>query len=52
MALETRVTCIWKRPTHFDPHNRIEALGGPGWFKSEDQVRPESLLTTLESILT
>ena len=36
--MEFRVTCITKRPTHYNPHERIQALGGPGWYKTEDQV--------------
>jgi hypothetical protein len=32
------VTCITKRPDHYDPHERIRALGGSGWYKAEDDV--------------
>jgi uncharacterized protein DUF3892 len=32
------VTCITKRPTHYDPHERIQALGGSSWYKAEDAV--------------
>ena len=32
------VTCITKRPDHFDPHERIQALGGRGWYQAEDAV--------------
>jgi hypothetical protein len=38
MAVEYQVTCIRKKPAHYDPHERIQALGGPGWYKAEDQV--------------
>lgn len=32
------VTCITKRPAPTAPHERIEALGGSGWCKAEDEV--------------
>jgi uncharacterized protein DUF3892 len=32
------VTCITKMPEHYDPHERIRALGGAGWYKAEDEV--------------
>lgn len=35
---QLQVTCITKRPDHYDPHERIRALGGNGWYKSEDEV--------------
>ena len=38
MAVEYQVTCIRKKPAHYDPHERIQGLGGPGWYKTEDQV--------------
>jgi Protein of unknown function (DUF3892) len=33
-----QVTCITKRPAHHDPHERIQALGGRGWHRTEDDV--------------
>jgi Protein of unknown function (DUF3892) len=33
-----QVTCITKRPAHYDPHERIQAFGGRGWYKVEDDV--------------
>ncbi|HLX32620.1 MAG TPA: DUF3892 domain-containing protein [Gaiellaceae bacterium] len=33
-----QVTCITKRPSHYDPHERIQALGGGGWYKAEETV--------------
>jgi Protein of unknown function (DUF3892) len=33
-----RATCITKRPAHYDAHGRIQALGGSGWYKTEDTV--------------
>lgn len=35
---QLEVTCITKRPSHYDPHERIQALGGVGWHKSEAEV--------------
>lgn len=35
---QLQATCITKRPSHYDPHERIQALGGSGWYKSEDDV--------------
>jgi hypothetical protein len=32
------VTCITKRPSHYDTHERIQALGGSGWRKAEDDL--------------
>lgn len=34
------VTCITKMPEHYhyDPHERIRALGGSGWYKAEEEV--------------
>ena len=32
------VTCITKRPGHYNPHERIEKLGGVGWYKDESEV--------------
>jgi Protein of unknown function (DUF3892) len=32
------VTCITKRLSHSDPHERIQALGGSSWSKVEDAV--------------
>lgn len=36
--MRLQVTCINKRPTHYDPHERIQAIGGGGWKKLEDQA--------------
>lgn len=33
-----QVTCITKRGNHYDPHERIQAIGGSGWKKSEDEA--------------
>jgi len=33
-----QVTCINKRPSHYDPHERIEAIGGSGWKHLEDDA--------------
>jgi len=35
---QLQVTCITKRPSHYDPHERIQAIGGAGWRKSEDEA--------------
>lgn len=35
---QLHVTCITKHPSHYDPHERIQALGGVGWYKGEDSV--------------
>lgn len=32
------VTCITKRPRHYDSHERIQAIGGSGWYKVEEAV--------------
>lgn len=32
------VTCITKRGDHHDPHERIQAIGGADWKKSEDEA--------------
>ncbi len=32
------VTCINKRPSHYNPHERIQALGGIGWYQPENEV--------------
>jgi len=35
-----QVTCINKRPSHYDPHERIQNIGGYGWKHSEaDAIR-------------
>ena len=31
-----QVTCIRKRGNHYNPHERIERIGGSGWSESED----------------
>ena len=33
-----QVTCIRKRGDHYDPHERIQGIGGSGWYKSEDEA--------------
>ena len=33
-----QVMCINKRGSHYDPHERIQAVGGSGWKKSEDEA--------------
>jgi len=33
-----QVTCVTKRGGHYNPHERIQALGGVGWYRSEDEV--------------
>lgn len=33
-----RVTCINKRGSHYDPHERISHIGGDGWKLSEGEA--------------
>jgi len=33
-----RVTCINKRGSHYDPHERISHIGGDGWKLTEDDA--------------
>jgi Protein of unknown function (DUF3892) len=33
-----QVTCITKRGNHYNPHERIAAIGGAGWYHAEDQA--------------
>jgi hypothetical protein len=33
-----QVTCINKRPSHYEPHARIQAIGGSGWKHQEDDA--------------
>jgi len=35
---QLQVSCITKRGNHYDPHERIQAIGGGGWKKSEDEA--------------
>jgi hypothetical protein len=35
---QLQVTCIRKRGDHYDPHERIEGIGGSGWYKTESQA--------------
>lgn len=35
---QLQVTCIRKRGDHYDPHERIQGIGGSGWFKSEAEA--------------
>lgn len=32
------VTCIRKRGDHYDPHERIQGIGGSGWYKPENEA--------------
>lgn len=36
--MRLQVTCIRKRGDHYNPHERIQAIGGSGWEKSEDRA--------------
>ena len=36
--MSRQVACINKRPSHYDPHERIQSIGGAGWKDSEDQA--------------
>jgi hypothetical protein len=36
--MSRQVTCITKRPYHSDPYTRIQAIGGAGWHRSEDDA--------------
>lgn len=38
MTTQLQVTCIKKRGSHYNPHERIEGIGGTGWYKTEDQA--------------
>jgi Protein of unknown function (DUF3892) len=33
-----QVTCIRKRGDHYNPHERIEGIGGSGWYQTEDSA--------------
>jgi hypothetical protein len=33
-----QVTCIRKRGDHYNPHERIQGIGGSGWFQTEDSA--------------
>jgi hypothetical protein len=33
-----QVTCIRKRGSHFNPHERIAGIGGAGWYRTEDEA--------------
>lgn len=35
---ELQVKCITKRGSHYNPHERIAAIGGDGWYHSEDEA--------------
>ena len=45
MATNVQVSCIRKRGSHFNPHERIEALGGmhngKRWYLEEDLIIAE-----------
>ena len=34
--MSKQVTCINKRPSHNDPHERIKSIGGSGWKDPEN----------------
>ena len=36
--MSKRITCITKHPTHEDRHRRIQAVGGDGFYDSEDSA--------------
>jgi hypothetical protein len=50
MAENVQVSCIQKRGDHFDPHERIEGLGGvhngQRWYMLEDAIIAELEKTT------
>jgi hypothetical protein len=33
-----RVICIRKRGDHYDAHERIQGIGGDGWYHAEDSA--------------
>jgi len=33
-----QVICIRKRGDHYNPHERIQGIGGSGWYHTEDQA--------------
>jgi len=33
-----QVTCITKKGDHFNPHERIQGIGGASWWRSEDDA--------------
>jgi hypothetical protein len=35
---QLQVTCIRKRGSHYNPHERIQGVGGTGWYKTEDEA--------------
>jgi hypothetical protein len=41
--MDYQVTCI-NKPNRYDPHSRIQRLGGPGWSSSADDVIRDILL--------
>lgn len=36
--MRRQVTCIRKRAGHYNPHERIEAIGGSGWMHTEAEA--------------
>jgi hypothetical protein len=36
-----QVTCIRKKGDHYDPHERIQGIGGSGWYKAESDAIAE-----------
>ncbi len=42
MAMRIQVQCIKKRPSHYDPHERIQGIGGvhanQRWYLPEDDA--------------
>lgn len=36
--MSLQITCITKHPTHEDRHRRVQAVGGKGFYHSEDDA--------------
>ena len=36
--MSRQVTCITKRGNHYNPHERIQAIGGLNWSRSENDA--------------
>lgn len=36
--MSRQVTCITKRGDHYDPHERIQGIGGSGWWRAENDA--------------
>jgi hypothetical protein len=41
MPTNVQVKCIRKRGDHYNPHERIEGLGGDGWYWPEEAIIAE-----------